>query len=114
MEIIDWTALVSGGAFLAFFAAVWIGTLTLVARFSGWNNIAQAMPPGFGPSVVSSDEKHFRFLTARIGSSNYKGCITVRTSRYGLSLGLMKIFNFPWTTMILDRYKTGAEATVCQ
>ncbi len=80
--------------FVGGFAAFWIGVMTLVGRFSGWNKIAAAMPPGMGMSLMGGDEKVFRYLTLRVGMSNYKGCVTARTTRHGLSLNLWKMFSF--------------------
>lgn len=88
LEFVIFASVVVG--FLAFLA----GIIALAGRFSGWNRIAQALPPGMGQSLTSTDEKKFRFLTLRIGMSQYKGCVTASTSRYGLSLRLWPIFAF--------------------
>ncbi len=76
------------------FIGIWVGILTFVGRFSGWNKIFQAMPPAPPTALTDGDQKTFRSVSASIGMSNYKGCLTANTSRHGLTLTLWKIFSF--------------------
>ena len=66
MDDPTWIAIAAPLAFCFAFAGLWIGVITLVGRFSGWNKIFEAMPPAPPTSLADNDQKTFRSVSARI------------------------------------------------
>lgn len=107
MEPHNLEALPEGIAFIAFFVAVWVGVMTLAGRHSHWYRLSKELRRESGMSPLGGDKTTFRFLSGRLGWSRFKNCVTVQTSRQGLSLKLIKIFSFghppifiPWQSIL--------------
>lgn len=88
------------GAVLGFIA-IWCMTLMLVARFSGWGKLAELYPATEPPAG-----RVFRWQAARIGWSDYNGCLTITVSRAGLGMAVMWMFRpghppilIPWSSL---------------
>lgn len=83
------------------FALFWCVLLMVIAGSCGWGRLAKSYraretPPG----------RVYRFQTARIGWSNYGGCLTARVSEQGLGLALFPLFRpghpplfLPWSVL---------------
>jgi len=88
------------GAVLGF-AAIWCVTIFLVARLSGWHRLAELYPATEPPAG-----RVFRWQAARIGWSDYNGCLTITVGPAGLGLSVLWLFRpghppllVPWSSL---------------
>lgn len=73
---------------LALIPGFFAGLLVVIAKFSGWEKLAERFPA----DRVLDEGMCFRGQFLRIGWCDYNGCVTIRVSPDGLLLAVWPIF----------------------